>query len=185
MNKGRGVGFGSWPALASFALVWERAVCSQEPQTGQWALEHWNSCTVTFSWQAASSALQSCLIRSSKPSSQCFSSLLSLRHSSQKILSGWERSTLRGLSPQCIHKECWTGPWPRLSEWSSWKSALLDRPGWSWGISPQARAAGLTEVVDLCWKAFVIGGDCPGVAGGVLEITLGPGSCVDAQTMQS
>lgn len=60
----------------------------------------WNACTATFSWQAASSALQSYLIRSSKPSSQCFSSLLLPWHSSQAILSGRELSIHLGLSPR-------------------------------------------------------------------------------------
>lgn len=104
-TKAVGVDFGTWPALASFAcralVVGENSLlrgAADRPVKPQNTL--WNACTATFSWQAASSALQSYLIRSSKASSQCFSSLLLLWHSSQAILSGWEQSTHRGFSPR-------------------------------------------------------------------------------------
>lgn len=202
-TKAVGVDFGTWPALASFAcralVVGENSLlrgAADRPVKPQNTL--WNACTATFSWQAASSALQSYLIRSSKASSQCFSSLLLLWHSSQAILSGWEQSTHRGFSPRRASTNrlldrslasLIRGKW--LENCSPWKAKVIlghHTPGrcepWQaiGDVCPlfsQGRDRPCRDCLQICTeKAFVIGVDCPGMARKALVITLGHGSCV-------
>lgn len=129
-TKAAGVDFGSWPSLASSACRAPAVGAAERPGSPQ--NSPWNTCTATFSWQPASRALQSYLIRPSKASPQC-SLLAALTVAFITGSSIWvESRAYAGLgSTQCIHKQAAPqGPGPAQKG----ETAAKASPWWAKGI---------------------------------------------------